>query len=349
MERRVQQFTLSDVAALVEGELQGNPDKVINALATLELAKDCQLSFLSNSRYIHQLATTKATAVLVKRDFAVGAPCDCIIVDDPYLAYAKLSCCFDWREPLTAGVALSATVDKTAYVHPSAIVSDGVRIGKNTHVAAGAYLGPNCVIANDCLIGENTRLEASVTLYSNVQLGERNIIHAGAVIGADGFGFAPSKQGWQKICQLGGVRIGDDVEVGAGTTIDRGALDHTVIGNGVKLDNLIQIAHNVQIGEETAIAGCTAVAGGTRIGRRCTIAGQSGITGHLSLADNTHVTAMTLVSKSISSPGQTVSSGTGQEAHRQWKRNVVRFRQLDEMAKRIQALEHKLEQFSTEG
>jgi UDP-3-O-[3-hydroxymyristoyl] glucosamine N-acyltransferase len=349
MERSVQQLTLSEVTALVGGDLQGNPDKVITSLATLESANNCQLSFLSNSRYTHKLGTTKAAAVLIKRDCVVDAPCDCIIVDDPYLAYAKLSHFFDWREPLTAGVASSATVDKTAYIHPSAVVSDGVRIGRNTHVAAGVYLGPNCVVGNDCLIGANTRLEASVTLYGNVQLGERTIVHAGAVIGADGFGFAPSKQGWHKICQLGGVRIGDDVEVGAGTTIDRGALDNTVIGDGVKLDNLIQIAHNVQIGEETAIAGCTAVAGSTRIGRRCTIAGLSGITGHLSLADNTHVTAMTLVSKSITLPGQTVSSGTGQEAHRQWKRNVVRFRQLDDMAKRIQALEHKLEKFSTEG
>lgn len=342
-------LSLAQIATLVQGQLQGNPGRCITGLATLDQAGPEQLAFATSQRYGAALATSRAGVVLIPASLASSAPGDYIVVADPYLSYAKVSQAYDWRQVAVPGIAATACISPTAVVDEQAQVGPGVVIGERSRVEAGVVIGPNCVIGNDCVIGAHTYLQANVTLYDAVRLGQRNLIHAGAVLGADGFGFAPSPQGWVKIAQLAGVVLGDDVEVGAGTTIDRGALQDTRIGNGVKLDNQIQIAHNVEIGDETAIAGCTAVAGSTKIGRRCTIAGLSGICGHLSLADNTHVTAMTLVSKSINEPGQVVSSGTGQQPYRDWTRNVVRFRHLDEMAKRLAQLEQTVNKFSTEG
>lgn len=342
-------YLLSEIASLVNGRLIGDGDLTITSLNTLESAVSGQLSFLANKKYLSCLPLTCATAVLVVDQYAGNLPCAAIIVADPYLAFAKLSKLFDWRMPFTAGIDSSSHISDSAKIHATACISSGVVIGEAVIIAAGVYIGANTVIGNHCIISENTRIEANVTLYDDVHIAEECLIHSGVVLGADGFGFAPTNQGWVKIYQLGGVRIGRDVEIGAGTTIDRGALEHTYIHDGVKLDNQIQIAHNVVIGEQTAIAGCTAIAGSTRIGRRCTIAGMSGIVGHLTIADNTHVTAMTLISKSVNQPGEVLSSGTGQELHRDWKKNVVRFKQLNEMAKRINTLEQQVKNFSNEG
>lgn len=327
----------SDLALRVDGELVGK-DSLISGMSTLDKAGAGQLSFLSNAKYQKQLPNTQAEVVLVTAEFADLVPSSAIVVANPYLAFAKLSQLFDWRAPIAPGVASSAQIDATAEIDPSAQIAEGAIIGRLVKVAAHCYIGPNVVMGDGALVGESTRLEANVTLYPGVSIGNRCIIHSGAVIGADGFGFAHDGQGWVKIAQAGGVSIGDDVEVGANTTIDRGALSDTLIANGVKLDNQIQIAHNVEIGEATAIAGCTAIAGSTRIGSHCTIAGMSGVTGHLEIADGTHITAMTLVSKSIKESGA-YSSGTGVEPHAQWKRNVVRFRQLDELSQRVKNLE----------
>ncbi|NRP46913.1 UDP-3-O-acylglucosamine N-acyltransferase [Marinobacterium sp. xm-m-312] len=327
----------SDLALRVGGELVGS-DCLISGMSTLDKAGAGQLSFLSNAKYQKQLPDTQAEAVLVSEEFVDLVPNSAIVVANPYLAFAKLSQLFDWRGPLVSGIAPTAKVDPSAEIDPSAQIAEGAIIGAQVKVAAHAYVGPNVVIGEGVLVGESTRLEANVTLYPGVSIGKRCIIHSGAVIGADGFGFAHDGQGWVKIAQAGGVILGDDVEVGANTTIDRGALSDTLIANGVKLDNQIQIAHNVEIGESTAIAGCTAIAGSTRIGSHCTIAGMSGVTGHLEIADRTHITAMTLVSKSIKESGA-YSSGTGVEPHAQWKRNVVRFKQLDELSQRVKNLE----------
>jgi len=327
----------SDLALRVDGELVGK-DSLISGMSTLDKACAGQLSFLSNAKYQKQLPNTQAEVVLVTAEFADLVPSSAIVVANPYLAFAKLSQLFDWRASIAPGIAPSAQIDATAEIDPSAQIADGAIIGRLVKVSAHCYIGPNVVIGEGALVGKSTRLEANVTLYPGVSIGKRCIIHSGAVIGADGFGFAHDGQGWVKIAQAGGVSIGDDVEVGANTTIDRGALSDTVIANGVKLDNQIQIAHNVEIGEATAIAGCTAIAGSTRIGSHCTIAGMSGVTGHLEIADGTHITAMTLVSKSIKKSGA-YSSGTGVEPHAQWKRNVVRFRQLDELSQRVKNLE----------
>lgn len=311
---------------------------MIRSLAALDVAKPDQLAFLANPKYLKQLKLSSAGAVLVKPELADQVTGIALVVQDPYLAYATLSRLFDWRRPLQPRVDATAVIASSASVDSSAEISAHVVIGEHAHIAAGVFIGANSVIGDHCVIGADSRIESGVNIYPDVHLGDRVIVHSGTVIGADGFGFAPYQKRWVKIYQSGGVRIADDVEIGAGVTIDRGALSPTVIEKGVKLDNQIQIAHNVVIGEDTAIAGCTGIAGSSKIGKRCTIAGMVGITGHLEIADNTHITAMSLVSKSITQAGA-YSSGTGLEPHQQWKRNVVRFKQLDELAKRVKLLE----------
>lgn len=342
-------YLLSDIASRVNGRLLGDGDLSISSLNTLSASESGQLSFLANKKYVSCLATTRATAVLVTDEHAKSLPCAAIVVTDPYLAFAQLTKLFDWRRPCSPFIHQSAVISTSSVISSEAFIGPGVVIGDNVLIDSDVYIGANTVIGNNCIVAKHTRLEAGVVLYDDVHIGEGCLIHSGVVLGGDGFGFAPTKTGWVKVHQLGGVRIGRNVEIGAGTTVDRGALDHTYIHDGVKLDNQIQIAHNVVIGEQTAIAGCTAIAGSTRIGSRCTIAGLSGIVGHLTIADDTHVTAMTLISKSVTQPGQVLSSGTGQEPHQDWKKNVVRFKQLNEMAKRITRLEQQVKNFSSEG
>lgn len=341
-------FLLSEIASHLGGTLIGGDDIQVRGLSTLQSAGPESLSFFANGRYLPQLRGTRAAAVLIAPAHVDDCPVTAIVVDNPYLAFARASQLFDWRRGAVPGVHPSAVVAEDAHVDALAELGPNVVVESGAQIAAHAVIGAGSVVGRDCRIGENTRLEANVTLYPNVRIGRDSLIHSGAVIGADGFGFAPTPEGWEKVCQLGGVVVGDRVEIGSCASIDRGALDDTVICDGVKLDDQVLIAHNVVIGRDTAIAGCTAVAGSTRIGERCTIAGLSGITGHLQIADDTHVTAMSLVSRSIKQPG-VYSSGTGLEPNRQWKRNVVRFRQLDELARRVRKLEQVTEQFSTEG
>ena len=331
-------FTLKELTDRVGGQLLGEPDVKIRSLATLDDAQADQLSFFANRKYLKQLKTSSAGAVLVTLEMAKEVQRAAIVVDNPYLAYAQLSQLFDWRLPVSKGIHATAVVSHSASIDPTAEISAHVVIGENVIIGAKTYVGPNSVIGRDCIIGADSRLESGVNLYPDVHLGERVIIHSGTVIGSDGFGFAKHDGKWVKIYQSGGVRIGNDVEVGASVSIDRGALSPTRIEDGVKLDNQIQVAHNVVIGEGTAIAGCTGISGSTKIGKRCTLAGMVGVAGHLEIADDSHVTAMSLVSKSIKTPGA-YSSGTALEPHQQWKRNVVRFRQLDDLAKRVALLE----------
>ena len=339
-------YSATYLADLVQGELLGD-DCTISGIATLKNANASQISFLSNSRYQGELESSEAAVVLLKPEMASLAPQRAIAVHDPYLAYAKISQLFI-SGSTQEGISKQACIAPTAVVSSSANIAAGAVIEAGARVGEHAVIGANAVVGSNASVGNGTQLAANVSIGYNVKIGERCIIHSGAVIGSDGFGFAPSSQGWQKIAQLGSVVIGDDVEIGACTTIDRGALEDTRIENGVKLDNQIQIAHNVVIGEHTAIAGGCAIAGSTRIGKRCTIAGMSGITGHLEIADGTHVTAMSLVSRSIKEPGA-YSSGTAIEPHRQWKRNAVRFRQLDEMHKRILELEELVKKLAEKG
>jgi len=335
------EYTLQQLADFLSAELHGDGNFKVAAVATLEKAGSSDLSFIANSKYQKYLSDTQAGAVLMAPADQVLYEGNALVIDNPYLAYARVSQLFVPSSESLKGIASSAVIAKSAEIAKTASIAHGVVIGERSVVGEGVVVGPNTVVGDDCLIGAESVLKANVTLYTDVQVGKNCLIHSGAVLGADGFGFANEKGDWVKIAQLGGVRVGNNVEIGAGTTIDRGALEHTIISDGVILDNQIQIAHNVIIGEKTAIAGCTAVAGSTKIGAGCTVAGACGITGHLNIAAGTHITAMSLVTKSIAEPG-VYSSGTGMLPNKQWKKNVVRFRQLDDLARRIKSVEDKI-------
>jgi UDP-3-O-[3-hydroxymyristoyl] glucosamine N-acyltransferase len=297
-------------------------------------AKPDQLAFLANPKYRHQLAETCAGAVVMREDDADGYRGTALIAADPYVAFAKLAALFEPVPHHSPGIHPSAVVDPSATVASDAHVGAFVSIGARSRIGAGATIGPGCVIGDDCEVGAGTELVARVTLVTRVRLGERVRIHPGAVLGADGFGLAMDAGRWLKVPQLGGVLIGDDCEIGANTTIDRGAIEDTVLEADVRLDNQIQIGHNAFIGAHTARAGCSAVAGSARIGRYCLIGGGAGVLGHLEICDRVVITAMSLVSSTIREPGE-YSSGTGLMDNRSWRKNAARFKQLDALARRI--------------
>lgn len=331
---------LDEIVERLGGQLAGDGKTVVSRIATLDGAAPGDLSFLANPKYRSQLAKTRASAVIVPAEAAAECPTAAIITPQPYLYFARVA---QW---------LHAPVKPPAGVHPTAVIHSAVpasaSIGANTYVdddvAIGddVVIGANCSLGRGCRIGAGSRLHAGVAIYAGCVIGDRAIIHSGAVIGADGFGFAREDDGaWLKIPQTGRVVIGDDVEIGANTTIDRGAIDDTIIETGVKLDNQIQIAHNVRIGAHTAIAGCVGIAGSTRIGRRCTVGGAAMIIGHLTIADDVSISSGTLVTKSIAQAGIYTGSVPFLE-HGQWLRNFSRLRHLDAMADRIRLLEARL-------
>ena len=331
-------LSLAEVASFLGAELIGDGNIQITGLATLSTAQAGQLSFLANMAYKDQLVTTQASAVIVHPKQAADCQSAAIILDNPYLGYAKVSELFDTLPKP------DNQIHPSAYVSPKAQLGVGVSVGAKAVIGDYAVVGDQAVIGSGSVLGDNsrvgrgTRLHHNVSVYHDVVIGDHSIVHSGAVIGSDGFGFANDKGKWVKIRQIGGVQVGNDVEIGANTTIDRGAMSDTIIGNGVKLDNQIQIAHNVEIGDHTAMAAGCMIAGSTKVGSCCTIAGGVGIAGHLTVADGTHVTAMTLVTKSITEPGS-YSSGTAMSSTAEWRKSAARFRQLDDMAKRIKLLE----------
>lgn len=322
------------------GELRGNGEVQVTGVATLAAATATDLSFLANPRYRSQLASCGAAAVVVSPEAVEDCRVAAIVTPQPYLYFARAA---QWLCPESQpapGIHPTAVVETE--VPPSASIGPHAWIGAGSRIGEGAIIGAHCCIGAGCSIGEASRLHPRVAIAHGCRVGARAIIHSGAVIGADGFGFARDAEGnWVKIPQTGRVVIGDDVEIGANTTIDRGALDDTVIGDGVKLDNQIQVAHNVRIGDRTAIAGCVAIAGSTHIGARCTIGGAASIIGHLVLADDVHVSACTLVTKSIPRSGSYTGSVPFLE-HGAWQKNFARLRHLEAMADRIRALELRL-------
>lgn len=337
----MKQWILSELAEKLGVTVKGDGGLCVERLSTLQSAQPGSIAFLANPLYQAQLAETQATAVIVAPEFAEQCASQAVLVsDNPYLTYAKASRLFD------AAPRLERSVHPSAVVADDVTLGDGVAIGANAVIESGVVLGAGVeighgsIVGANSVIGEQTRLRSNVTLYHGVTIGKRCHIHSGVVLGADGFGFAPLDGGWFKIAQLGGVTIGDDVDIGANTTIDRGAIDDTKIGNGVILDNQIQIAHNVEIGDFTAIAGCTGIAGSTKIGRYCTIAGAAGIAGHLEICDKVHITMRSAITKSITKPGS-YSSGTAMSSTSEWRKNAARFRQLDVLAKSIRRLERK--------
>lgn len=318
---------LGQIIDALGGELSGSPDLTIDRLAPLDAATPHSLSFVSQARYLGGVDSTQASAVIVRPDWqsrAESAGLACIITPDPYLYYARLTQWWRAQHPPQSSSPLihpSAVVDPTARIHPT------------------ARIGPLCVVEAEASVGADSWLKSRVTLGEHCQVGERCIVHSGVVIGADGFGFAPHAEGWVKIEQLGAVRIGNDVEIGANSCVDRGALDDTVIEDGVKLDNLVQIGHNVVVGAHTAMAGCVGVAGSARIGAGCTIGGGAVVLGHLTLADGVHISAASVVMRSILQPGQ-YSGVFPIDDNASWEKNAATLRQLHRLRDRIRALEH---------
>ena len=331
-------YTVGELAERFGLIAHGDATRTIDGVGTLSGAGSSQLTFLSNSKYAAQLAGTQAGVVVLREADLAQCPTAALVARDPYVAYATIAALFEHLPAAPAGIHPSAVVSPEARVSPTASVGPCCVVEAGAVVEDGVVLGPHCIIGEGCVVGAQSRLVARVTLVIRVTLGKRVLVHPGAVIGSDGFGLAFDRDHWIKLPQLGGVRIGDDCEIGANTTIDRGALDDTVLEQDVRLDNQIQIAHNVSIGAHSALAGCAAVAGSAKIGRYCMIGGNAGVLGHLEVADRVTITAKSLVTHSIREPGE-YSSGTPLQDNRQWRKSAARFKHLDDYARRLAALE----------
>lgn len=318
--------------------IRGNPDAPITSVGTLPSAGPDQIAFLANPAYRSSLKDTRAGAVILSAEDADQCPTTAVVTDQPYLVFARVAAQFAPGRRAERGVHETAVVDPNARVSAEAYVGPLCFVGPGASIAEGAELGPGCVVEEEAVIGPDTRLGARVVVSRGVRLGARVIVHPGAVIGADGFGIASDENGeWVKVPQLGSVVIGDDCEIGANTTIDRGAIEDTTLGDDVRIDNLVQVGHNVRIGSHTAIAGAAAIAGSATIGARCLIGGGVGVVGHITIADGVTVTARTLVTRSIAKPG-VYSSGTPMEENARWRRNAARIRQLDKLARDVARL-----------
>jgi UDP-3-O-[3-hydroxymyristoyl] glucosamine N-acyltransferase len=335
-------YTLHQIADFLEATLQGDGSLSVNGVSSLDDSKPRTLTFLSGEKHRKYLENTQAAAVLITQSEVQYNPVISIICDNPYLAFAKITSLFVPEFSQTS-------------IHPSAVIEDNAVLGNNSAIAANCYIGKGvvigegvvigagCSIGDNSIIGADSQLYANVSIYHNVKIGSNCIIHSGAVIGSDGFGFANQSDQWIKIHHLGGVTIGNNVEIGANTCIDRGAINDTVIADGVKLDNLIQIAHNVKIGKDSALAGCVGIAGSAELGERVAVGGAVTILGHLSIHDDVMITAHSLVTNSIRESG-VFSSGTPLQPKKEWQKNYIRFKQLDQMSKKLKALEAELEE-----
>ncbi len=335
-------WRLDQLANKVGGIVQGDASFQVDSVGTLHAATPSDISFLSNLKYKKYLAESQAGAIIVNSDAAPLVQANAIVVADPHVAYAKIATL------LHPPASPSHTIHPTAWVDPESQCADTVTIGPQAVIEAGVILaegviiGAGCVVQRDSHIGAHSQLMANVTIYHGIQIGERAIIHSGAVIGADGFGFANEQGKWLKVPQLGAVNIGDDVEIGANTCIDRGAIEDTIIEDGVKLDNQIQIAHNVVVGAHTVMAGTSGIAGSTKVGQRCVIGGGVTINGHLNITDGVVLTGMAMATKSIKEPG-VYSSGMPAEPNDKWHRNTIRYRQSEKLFERVKQLESKIE------
>jgi UDP-3-O-[3-hydroxymyristoyl] glucosamine N-acyltransferase len=337
--------TLAELAASQQLTFQGNGDTELYAVGTLEHATKKQISFLANPSYTQYLNNTQAGAVILNAEMAKDYHGNALIAENPYLIFAYVAQLFDQlnnqsnaQQPsihTSAVIETTKPMDDSVAIGPFSFVASDVSIGAGTIIESHVSIGPGVTL------GKNCRIKSGVKIESGCQLGNRIILHPGVVIGADGFGMARGPQGWVKIPQTGVVRIGDDCEIGANTTIDRGAIEDTVLGNDVRLDNQIQIGHNVHIGDHTVIAGCTAVAGSAVIGKNCLIGGGVGIVGHIKICDEVIIQAMALVTNTIKKPGS-YSSVPPLQPTKQWQKNAVRTKQLDKIARKVNQLEKKI-------
>lgn len=335
-------YRLADIAARFGGQVMGDADTRVQQIGTLEKACAGQIAFLANAKYRKQLEGSKAAAVILSRADADATAMPRIVCDNPYTYFAKLSAFLNPLPECVAGIHESAVIGKGTRISPQAHIGPQVTVADGAVIGAGTVVMAGCSIGERSSIGENTRFYPNVTVYHDCVVGNDVIVHSGAVIGADGFGMAWDDGKWLKIQQIGRVLIGDHVEIGANTTIDRGALDDTVIEEDVKLDNQIQVAHNVRIGAHTAIAGCVGIAGSATIGKYCRIGGSAGILGHLSIADGVEISSFTLISKSIREKG--VYSGIYPFSEKEtWLKSAAHLRHLDDMFARIKQLEKEIE------
>jgi UDP-3-O-[3-hydroxymyristoyl] glucosamine N-acyltransferase len=341
-------YRLSDIVARLGGRVLGDADVRITQIATLEHARSDQISFLTNSKYRAQLADTKAGAVILSETDADATGLPRIVSDNAYAYFAKVSSLLNPLPEARPGIHPSAVIGAGAKIDATASIAATAVVGEGASIGANSVIGEGCCIGANVVIGSHVRLYPRVVIYHDCVIGDNLIAHSGAVIGADGFGIAMDDGRWIKIQQIGRVVIGNDVEIGANTTIDRGALDDTVIEDGVKLDNQIQVAHNVRIGAHTAIAGCVGIAGSATIGKYCRIGGSAGILGHLHIADHVEIAAFTLVGKSIREAGSYVGIFPFSRAE-DWRKNSAHLRHLDELAARVKTLEKQLESLSAES
>lgn len=340
-------YSLQSISEIVGGTLVGDPQKSISNIQALDQAGPESISFLTDRKYVSALSVTQAGAVLLHPAMAEGYRADHILVENPYLAYAKVSQLFETDPPPVPGI------------HETAVIAETAKIGEGVSIGAHAVISDHCVIGNDCMvgagvfvgahteIGAETKIYPNCSIYHEVIIGKQCLIHSGVVIGAHGFGFAPSEEGWVKICQIGRVIIEDRVELGANSTVDRGALQDTIIRENAIIDNLVMVAHNCEIGSRTAIAGQAGVAGSAKVGSNCLIGGQTGIAGHISVSDNTVFTGQAMVPKSIKEPGS-YSSGIPIMESREWRRTVARIKKLDEMTQKIKDLEKAIKELQTD-
>ncbi len=334
-------FTLAELSQKLAVPFKGDGACVVTRIAPLASANTGAITFCDKGKYRQQLLTSQASVVILAKEDSEFCNTNQLITAQPYLIFAKVAECFSTAQPTKTGIHPSAIIGEhcqianTAYIGPYVVIENNVHIGDHTAIHAHTFIGQNCKIGAYCTLWPR------VTLYPEVHIGDKSTVHSHTVIGGDGFGYSPSPEGWHKIPQLGSVRIGNQVEIGSNTTIDRGTLEATVIEDGVKLDNLIQVAHNVKIGQNTVIAGCTGISGSTVIGKNCIIAGGVCIADHLHIADGTTITGMAMVTKSITEAGL-YSSGTGLLPNLAWRKNAARFRHLNELALKIRDLEAKL-------
>lgn len=333
------QFTLAELAEKLNARIVGDGSVLISGIAPLHRAAQGEITFLLSSIYKSLLSDCRASAIVMSADFLPDYQGNALVVEDPKLGYAKVAALFAKPSSQLPGIHPSAIVAATAVIDHSASIGPHCVVGERVSLGARTSIGPGTVVGDDCSLGEDCWIAANVTFYSNVKLKDRVNVHSGVVIGADGFGLVNDRGRWLKIAQLGGVSIGSDVEIGANTTIDRGAMDDTVLEEGVKLDNQIQIAHNVSIGAHTAIAGCVGIAGSTKIGKHCLIGGAVAIGDHLEITDQVILTGGTSVGQSITEPG-VYSSTMFAQPYKQWQRQVVRSQHLDELFGRVKKLEH---------
>lgn len=341
IQHKAKQYTLADLVHGLDIKIKGDPHCIIEGVCTIQNARPSHLTFLTNPLYKKYLVKTQAAAVILSDEDAENCPVNALITRNPYYAYSRIAQVFDTKNPIEKGIHATAVIGENSQIHPSARIGAYCVLGRHVVIGAGVILGPHCVIGDESSIGDDSKLDARVTIYHQVQLGNRVQLASGVVIGSDGFGIAKQNGVWHKVPQLGRVILGDDVEIGANTTIDRGAIEDTVIEKGVKIDNLVQVGHNVRVGENTAIAGCVGLAGSSSIGKNCLIGGGTGVNGHITVADNTVITGMTAVTKTISQSGIYSSGAGGLMTNLEWKKNSARLNRLEKLIQRVKNLERE--------